>query len=108
MTFMVGEGGVIAAAVIRVQHQRHIQGPGLQLGIGAVLPQQTQEILRRGQLRQGNMDVIVGMYQAILPNSDSLIKSLAIFNLPFTFVKGMIDVALCFLIYKPLSPILHR
>lgn len=54
------------------------------------------------------MDAIVGMYQAILPSSDSLIKSLAIFNMPFTFVKGMIDVALCFLIYKPLSPILHK
>ena len=55
-----------------------------------------------------SMDVIIGMYQAILPSSDSLIKSLAIFNMPFTFVKGMIDVALCFLIYKPLSPILHK
>lgn len=54
------------------------------------------------------MEAIIGMYQAILPSADSLLKCLAIFNLPFTFVKGMLDVALCFLIYKPLSPLLHR
>lgn len=53
------------------------------------------------------MEVIVGMYQAILPYADSLLKCLVIFNIPFTFVKGMIDVAICFMIYKPLSPILH-
>ena len=53
------------------------------------------------------MNVIVGMYQAILPAADSLIKCLIIFNVPFTFIKGMIDVGICFLIYKPLSPILH-
>ena len=48
------------------------------------------------------------MYQAILPSADSLIKCLVIFNLPFTFFKGMLDVALCFPIYKPLSPLLHK
>ena len=54
------------------------------------------------------LDAIIGMYQAILPSSDSLIKCLTIFNMPFTFFKGMLDVALCFLIYKPLSPLLHK
>ena len=53
------------------------------------------------------MDAIIGMYQVILPAADSLLKCLVIFNIPFTFVKGMIDVILCFIIYKPLSPILH-
>lgn len=53
------------------------------------------------------LDAIIGMYQAILPTADSLIKCLVIFNMPFTFVKGLLDVGLCFLIYKPLSPILH-
>mgnify|MGYP002548613586 CR=1 FL=1 len=52
------------------------------------------------------LDAIIGMYQAILPSSDSLIKCLTIFNMPFTFFKGMLD--LCFLIYKPLSPLLHK
>ena len=44
----------------------------------------------------------------ILPSSDSLIKCLTIFNMPFTFFKGMLDVVLCFLIYKPLSPLLRK
>ncbi len=53
------------------------------------------------------MEGIIGMYQAILPSANTLLKCLVIFNLPFTFVKGLIDCALCFVIYKPLSPILH-
>ena len=53
------------------------------------------------------LETIIGMYQAILPSADSLIKCLVIFNLPFTLVKGLLDAVLCLLIYKPLSPILH-
>lgn len=53
------------------------------------------------------LEEIISLYQAILPSSDSLLKCLVIFNLPFTFFKGMLDAFLCFLIYKPLSPILH-
>ena len=53
------------------------------------------------------IDVIVGMYQAINPNVNGLLQCLIVFNMPFTFFKGMLDVAICFLIYKPLSPILH-
>lgn len=52
------------------------------------------------------MEAIIGMYRAILPFADTLIKDLLIFNLPFTFLKGMIDTAICFLVYKRLSPIL--
>ena len=53
------------------------------------------------------LEAIIGMYQAILPSADSLIKCLVIFNLPFTLVKGLLDAVLCMVIYKPLSPILH-
>ena len=53
------------------------------------------------------LEAILGMYQAILPSADSLIKCLIIFNLPFTLVKGLLDAVLCMLIYKPLSPIRH-
>ena len=52
--------------------------------------------------------VIVGMYQAILPAADTLVKDLLIFNLPFTFVKGMIDAAFTFVLYKRISPILKK
>mgnify|MGYP001637807519 FL=1 len=53
------------------------------------------------------LEAILGMYQAILPSADSLIKCLILFNLPFTLVKGLLDAVLCMLIYKPLSSILH-
>ena len=53
------------------------------------------------------LDVIIGMYQAILPSVDGLLECLVIFNLPWTLVKGLLDAAICMLIYKPLSPILH-
>ena len=52
------------------------------------------------------MEGIIGAYQAILPAADSLLKCLVIFNLPFNFVKGIIDAVICFVVYKKLSPIL--
>ena len=54
------------------------------------------------------IDAILGMYQAIRPSVNSLLECLIVFNAPFTLVKGLIDAALCFLIYKSLSPILHK
>ena len=53
------------------------------------------------------LDAIIGMYQAILPSVGGLLECLVIFNLPWTLAKGLLDAALCMLIYKPLSPILH-
>ena len=52
------------------------------------------------------MEAIIGAYQAILPSADSLLKCLIIFNMPFTFIKGMLSVLITFLIYKRISPIL--
>ena len=52
------------------------------------------------------MDAILGMYQAIIPAADTLLKALLIVNLPFTVVKGVINLTITFLIYKPLSPLL--
>ncbi len=54
------------------------------------------------------MPAIIGMYQAILSSVDGLFEALVIFNLPFNFAKGIIDAAICFLIYKKLSPILKK
>lgn len=51
-------------------------------------------------------EVILGMYQTFLPWVDNLWTALAIFNLPFTCIKGLLSVLICFLIYKPLTPIL--
>lgn len=56
----------------------------------------------------GDMQVILNMYKAILPASDTLLKSLIIFNLPFTFVKGIIVAIVTMIIYKPLSNLIVR
>ena len=47
---MGGKGGVVAAAVVRVEDEGNVQHPGLQLGVGAVRPQNAQDVLRRGEL----------------------------------------------------------
>ena len=70
------------------------------------------------------IDVIISMYQEIvqsfngllsragapfaLPAVNGLLGCLIAFNAPFTLLKGLLDMGLCFLIYKPLSPLLHR
>lgn len=55
----------------------------------------------------GGIDAIIAAYQELRPGTNGLMECLLVFNMPFTLVKGLINAALCFLIYKPLSPILH-
>lgn len=69
------------------------------------------------------IDVIISMYQEIvtsfngllaragapaLPSVNGLLGCLIAFNAPFTLLKGLLDMGLCFLVYKPLSPLLHK
>ena len=51
-------------------------------------------------------ETILNMYQAIFPAIQSIEQSLLIFNVPFTFVKGMLCVLITFLIYKRISPLI--
>ena len=53
------------------------------------------------------IEAILSMYQELRPATDSLLECLIVFNAPFTLLKGVLVTILCFLIYKPLSPILH-
>lgn len=53
------------------------------------------------------IDAIISMYQQIRPATNGLMECLVIFNAPFTLLKGLLTTVLCFLVYKPLSPILH-
>lgn len=53
------------------------------------------------------IEAIMNLYQQIRPSVNGLLECLIVFNAPFTLVKGLLTMALCFLIYKPLSPILH-
>ena len=52
-------------------------------------------------------EAVLGAYQAIVPQMESIEQSLLVFNVPFTLIKGILCVVMCMLIYKPLSPVLH-
>ena len=54
------------------------------------------------------LDTIIGKYQSLSPSVDGLVACLVIFNAPFTLLKALLDTALAFLVYKPLSPLLHK
>lgn len=54
----------------------------------------------------GGEEAILGMYQAIKSDVGSTLEALCVFNLPFTFVKGVICAVVTMVIYKPLSPLL--
>lgn len=51
-------------------------------------------------------EAVFGMYKALLPSVNNMLECLLIFNVPFTFVKGLVSVAISLVIYKPLSPLL--
>ena len=52
------------------------------------------------------LGAIIAKYQAIFPGVDGLFSCLLIFNVPYTFLKGLIDTVLTFLIYKHISPLI--
>lgn len=54
-----------------------------------------------------SLDAIMGMYQAINPHVKTLWEALWVFNVPFTFLKGMCSVVITFLVYKKISPLIH-
>lgn len=51
-------------------------------------------------------EAILAAYQLIFSGVDNILECLIVFNMPFTFVKGILSVIITFLIYKRLSPIL--
>ena len=53
---MGGKGGIVAAAVLRVKHQRHIKHLCLQLGELSVGPQHVKQVFCGGILRLGILD----------------------------------------------------
>lgn len=54
------------------------------------------------------LEAIMDAYASIRPGANGLLECLLLFNMPFTFVKGVLVAAICFLIYKSLSPLLHK
>lgn len=54
------------------------------------------------------LEAIISSYQEIIPGVNGLVSCLIIFNMPFTLIKGVLDAILCFIIYKRISPVLHK
>ena len=54
-----------------------------------------------------SMDAILGMYRAINPAIENLWQALVVFNLPFTFCKGLISAVVTLLIYRKLEPVIN-
>lgn len=52
------------------------------------------------------MEAILGMYRELNPKVETLWDALIWFNLPFTFVKGLLSVVVTIAVYKYISPIL--
>ena len=53
------------------------------------------------------MDAIIGMYQAINPSVKNLWQCLLVFNMPFTFIKGMVSAVITIAVYKKLTPLIN-
>lgn len=54
----------------------------------------------------GGEAAVLGAYRSIMPNVKNIFSALCIFNIPFTFIKGVLCALVTVLIYKPLSPLL--
>ena len=53
------------------------------------------------------MDAIIGMYQAINPSVKNLWDCLIVFNMPFTFIKGMVSAVITMAVYKKITPLIN-
>lgn len=82
--------GALVMAALSVPVNYFISYPAYTLFYGLTVPQ------------------ILDMYRVIDPNIETLPQALACFNMPFTFIKGLVDAALAIPLYKGLAPVLTR
>ncbi len=111
--FLIGAALVVPAGIIYRRH-RNRRGALIGAAVGAVCMALLSVPINYFitypmyvNLYGMPLDAIIGMYQAILPGINGLLPCLLVFNMPFTLLKGALDALIAFLIYKPLSPVLH-
>ncbi|MCR5041657.1 MAG: ECF transporter S component [Clostridia bacterium] len=56
----------------------------------------------------GGMELILGLYTAVIPAANTLWKALLIVNVPFTLVKALLCAGVTMLVYKPLSRVFDK
>ena len=54
------------------------------------------------------IEAIIAACQAINPAVDSVLGYVLVMAVPFTLLKGLLDGVLVFLVYKKISPLLHK
>ncbi len=109
--FIIGSAFVIPAGLIYRKHKT-FSGAALGALLGAVLMAvlglfSNYFIVYPIYTNIMSMEAILGMYQAIYPGIENLWQALIVFNLPFTFCKGLISVVVTLLIYKKIEPLIN-
>ena len=54
------------------------------------------------------MDVILDAYRVFNPNVKTLWDALLWFNMPFTFIKGLVSAGMCFAVFKPIERLIKH
>ena len=109
--FIIGSAFVLPAGLIYRRH-RTIGGAAVGSLLGAVLMAvlgllSNYFIVYPIYTNIMSMDAILGMYRAINPAIENLWQALVVFNLPFTFCKGLISAVVTLLIYRKLEPVIN-
>ncbi len=108
--FIIGSAFVFTAGIV-YKHKKNRTGALIGATVGAALMAiiglfSNYYIVYPIYMNFMPLEAIVGMYKAIYPGVKDLFHALVIFNIPFTFLKGMANTAITFLIYKKISPII--
>ena len=109
--FIIGSAFVVPAGLI-YRHHRNYGGAIVGSVVGALdgsagILLESVHHLPNLHERGMPMEAIMGMYQAINPSVQELWQALLIFNLPFTFCKGLISAVITILVYKSLEPVIN-
>ena len=109
--FIIGSAFVLPAGLIYKKH-RNLAGAAIGSVLGALFMAvlglfSNYFIVYPIYTNLMPMEAIMGMYQAINPSVENLWQALIVFNLPFTFCKGLISAVVTLLVYKKLEPLIN-
>ena len=109
--FIIGSAFVLPAGLIYKKH-RNLAGAAIGSMLGALFMAvlglfSNYFIVYPIYTNLMPMEAIMGMYQAINPSVENLWQALIVFNLPFTFCKGLISAVVTLLVYKKLEPVIN-
>lgn len=109
--FIIGSAFVLPAGLIYKKH-RNLAGAAIGSVLGALFMAvlglfSNYFIVYPIYTNLMPMEAIMGMYQAINPSVENLWQALIVFNLPFTFCKGLISAVVTLLVYKKLEPVIN-